>query len=82
MGFEQATDIVIGAAGGTAGRNMDQHGTPAPVLPPEQQILQEEDVRTPPRRETRENGSQRLNELRLPLSGTRMVPQIFTNKRA
>ena len=81
VGLERATDMEIGAAGGTVGRNMEQHGTPVPVLPPEQQILQEEEVRTPPRRETRENGNQRPTELRLPLSGTRVVPQMFTNIR-
>ena len=44
VGLERATDMDIGAAGGTAGRNMEQHSTPVPVLPTEQQILQEEEV--------------------------------------
>ena len=59
LGFEQATGVDIGAVGGVLGRSMEQRGAPSPVLPPEQQILEEEEVRTPPRREAREHGSQR-----------------------
>ena len=35
---------------------MEQCGAPTPMLPPEQQILQEEEVRTPPRTRTRSAG--------------------------
>ena len=37
------------ATGGVGGRNAEQHGTPAPRLPLERQILQEVEVTTPPR---------------------------------
>ena len=37
------------ATGGVGGRNVEQHGTPTPLLPLERQILQEADVTTPPR---------------------------------
>ena len=37
------------ATGGVGGRNVEKHGTPAPLLPLERQILQEAEVTTPPR---------------------------------
>ena len=37
------------ATGGVGGRNVEQHGNPAPLLPLERQTLQEEEVTTPPR---------------------------------
>ena len=37
------------ATGGVGVRNVEQDGTPAPLLPLEQQILQEAEVTTPPR---------------------------------
>ena len=37
------------ATGGVVGRNVEHHGTPTPLLPPERQILQEAEVVTPPR---------------------------------
>ena len=67
--------VEIGAAGGMVDRSMEQRDAPFPVLPPEQQILQEEEVRTPPRREAREHESQRATEHQLPPSGTQVVPQ-------
>ena len=36
------------AAGGTGGRKVEQHGTQAPLLSLERQILMEEEVTTPP----------------------------------
>ena len=77
--FDQAIDSKLGAAGGTTGRDVVDHGTPAPRLPPEQQILHEDEIRTPPRRELRGNGGQRPIESRLPSGGATMVPEIFTD---
>ena len=54
------------ATGGVGGRNAEQHGTPAPLLPLERQILQEAEVTTPPKPQ-------------VPPGGARVVPQIFTD---
>ena len=51
MGFEWPTDMVTGAAGGTIRRTIEQHGTPVLGL------LQEEEVRTPPKRELHSDGT-------------------------
>ena len=45
------------ATGGVGGRNVEQHGTPTPLLPLEQQILQEAEVTTPPRGELTGQGT-------------------------
>ena len=42
----QLVDNVLGATMGTAGQ--DFRDTPAPILPPEQQIRQEAEIKTPP----------------------------------
>ena len=36
------------AAGGTGGRKVERHGSQAPLLSPERQILMEEEITTPP----------------------------------
>ena len=54
-----------GGGGGAVGRKVEQHGAPIPTLPPEQKILQEEEVRTPPRREARGHGGHRAPEPQL-----------------
>ena len=51
------------ATGGVGGRNVEQHGTPAPLLPLEWQILQEAEVTTPPRGELTDQGAVRLPSL-------------------
>ena len=53
----------------------------APTLPPEQRILQEEEVRTPPRREAHGHEGHRALGPQLPPGGTRVVPQIFSDVR-
>ena len=58
---------------------MEQRGAPTPTLPPEQRILQEEEVRTPPRREVHGHGGHRAPEPQLPPGGTRVVPEIFSD---
>ena len=73
--------IDIKAAGGAVGQNVKQRGTPTPLLPLEQRIMQEKEVRTPPRREAHGHGSHQVAEHQLPPGGTRVVPQIFTDVR-
>ena len=60
---------------------MEQRGAPTPMLPPEQRILQEEEVRTPPR-EAHGHGGHRVPQPQLPPGGTQVVPQIFSDVRA
>ena len=79
--LDQMGVIDIEAAGGAVTRNVEQHGAPTPMLPPEQWIMQEEEVRTPPRREAHGHGNHRVAEHQLPPGGTRVVPQIFSDVR-
>ena len=69
------------AAGGVVGRKVEQRGTPTPLLPLDRQIMQETEVITPPRREAHGHGGRWAPEPQLPPSGTRVVPQIFTDVR-
>ena len=59
MDVDQVVDSGLGATMGTTGQNMGFNDTTGPTLPPEQQIRQEGEVRTPPRREPRREGGQR-----------------------
>ena len=54
---------------------MEQHGSQAPLLSPERQILMEEEVTTPPR------GGRPAPVTQVPPGGARAVPQIFTEVR-
>ena len=74
-------DIEAAGGGGAFGRKVEQRGAPIPTLLPEQRSLQEEEVRTPPRREAHGHGGHRAPEPQLPPGGTRVVPQIFANVR-
>ena len=47
VGFDQQKDVDIGAAGGAVDRGVEQRAVPPLILPPEQRILNEEEVRTP-----------------------------------
>ena len=47
MDVNQLVDSVLGATMGTTGQDIDFHDTPAPTLPPKQQIRQEGEIRTP-----------------------------------
>ena len=58
------------AGGDTGGRKVERHGTPAPLLSLERQILEE--VTTPPR------GGRPAPETQMPPGGGRAVPRIFT----
>ena len=66
VGFDQTGGVDIGAAGGAVGWSVEQRGAPTLMLPPEQQILQEEEMRMPPRREAHGHGSHRATEHQLP----------------
>ena len=66
---------------GVGGRNVEQHGTPAPLLPLERQILQEAEVTTPTRNGAHGTGGRRATEPQVPPGGARAVPQIFTDVR-
>ena len=63
------------AAGGTGGRKVERHGTQAPLLSLERQILMEKEVTTPPR------GGRPAPETQVPPVGARAMPQIFTEVR-
>ena len=80
MDVDQAVDSGLGATMGTTGRNMRFNDTPVPTLPPEQQIRQEGEGRTPPRREPRGDGGQQPKELRLPRGGAKLAPGSFTDE--
>ena len=75
----QLVDNVLGATMGTAGQDVDFRDTPAPMLPPEQQIRREAEIQTPPRRDPRRDGSQRPKGPRLRMSGTALAPESFTD---
>ena len=63
-------------------RNVEQRGAPTPMLPPEQRILQEEEVRTPQRKGAHGHGGHRAPEYQLPPEETQVVSQIFSDVRA
>ena len=75
--FDQMGVVDIEAAGGLVSRNVEQRGAPSPMLPPEQRILQEEEVRTPPRKEAHGHGSHQAPAHQLPQ--TQVVPQFVTD---
>ena len=81
VGFEQTTGVDIGAAGSAVGRSREQRGASSPVLSLEQHNLQDEELRTLPRREAREYRSQRGTKQWSPPGGTRAVSQTFTDVR-
>ena len=68
--------------GGVGGRNVEQDGTPAPMLPLERQILQEAEVTTPPRGGAHGPGLRQAPEPQLPPGGARAVPKIFMDVRS
>ena len=82
--FNDYIDVinVLGATMGTVGQDVDFRDTPAPMLPPEQQIRQEAEIQTPQRRDPLRDGSQRPEGPRLSMSGTALAPESFTDQDA
>ena len=78
---EEIRGLEAEATGGRAGQDVEEHGAPAPPLPLHRQNLQEAEGVTPPRREVQGHGGLRAPGSRLPLRGTRVAPQIFTEPR-
>ena len=82
---DQTGVLDLEATGGVGGRNVEQHGTPAPLLPLERRILQEAEVTSPPRggELTGQGGGERqAPEPQFPPGGARAVPHIFTDVRS
>ena len=77
---DRVVDSVLRATVGATGQNMGFHDTPAPTLPPEQQMRQEGEIRTPPRREPHRDGGQRPKELRVPMGGAALAPGSFADQ--
>ena len=73
VNVDLVVDSGLGATVGTTGQNMGFGDALVPTLPPEQQIRQEGEVRTPPQREPRRDGDQRPKELRLPMGGAKLA---------
>ena len=82
MDVNQLVDSVLCATMGTTRQDIDFHDAPGPTLPPEQQIRQEGEIRTPPRREPRRDGGQRPKGLRLHMGGTALAPGSFADQAA
>ena len=78
---EESRGLEVEATGGTAGRDVEERGAPAPPLLLHQQNMQEVEVVTPPRREVNGHGGLRTPGSRLSPRGTQVAPQIFTEAR-
>ena len=79
---EEPRVIEAEATGGVVGRDIEECGAPAPLLPLDRQNMQETEVVTPPRREVNGHGGLHAPGSRLPPRGTRVAPQIVTEVRA
>ena len=71
----------VEATGGMDGLDMEERGAPAPPLSLPRWNMQEAGIVTPPRKGVDEHGGLRSPGSRLPLRGTRVAPQIFTEAR-
>ena len=60
---------------------MEEHGAPAPQLPPPRRDMQGAGVLTPLRRDADGHGGLRAPGTRLPQRGRRVAPQILTEAR-
>ena len=74
---DQTGVLDIEATGGVVSRNVEQRGAPTPLLPLDQQIMQEAELITPPRREAHGHGGRRAPEPQLPPIGTQVVPRFL-----
>ena len=78
---EEPRGLEVEATGGTAGRDVEERGAPAPPLLLPRQNMQEAEVVTPPSREVNGHGGLRAPGSRLPPRGTQVAPQILTEAR-
>ena len=78
---DQTGVVDLEAAGGVAGRKVEQRGALISLLPLDRRTMQETEVSTPPRREVHGQGGRRAPEPQLPPRGTRVVPQILRTSR-
>ena len=78
---EQPVDEVLGATLGGTEENVDFRDTLVPRLPPEQQLRQEEEVKTPPRREPRRNEGHQPRGPRAMTDGTVLAPGGLADQR-
>ena len=74
-------DEVLGATLGGTEENVNLRDTLVPKLPPEQQLRQEEEVQTPPRREPRRNEGHQPRGPRAMTDGTVLAPGGLADQR-
>ena len=78
---DRPVDEVLGATLGGTEQNFNFRDTSVPRLPPEQQIRQEEEVQTPPRREPRRNEGHQPRGPRAMTDGTVLAPGAWQTSR-
>ena len=78
---DQPVDEVLGATLGGTEENVNFRDTLVPWLPPEQQLRQEEEVQTPPRREPRRNEGHQPRGPRAMTDGTVLAPGGLADQR-
>ena len=79
--FDRSVDEVLGATLGGTEENVNFRDTFVPRLPPEQQLRQEEEVQTPPRREPRRNEGHQPRGPRAMTDGTVLAPRGLADQR-
>ena len=78
---DRPVNEVLGATLGGTEQNLNFRDTSVPRLPPEQQIRQEEEVQTPPRREPRRNEGHQPRGPRAMTDGTVLAPGGLADQR-
>ena len=78
---DRSVDDVLSATIGGTEQDLNFRDTSIPKLPPEQRIRQEEEVQTPPRRETRRDEGQQPKGPRPMTKGTVLAPGGLTDQR-
>ena len=78
---DRPVDDMLGATLSGTEQDRNFRDTSVPKLPPEQQIRQEEEVKTPPRREPRRNEGHQPREPRAMTDGTVLAPGGIAEQR-
>ena len=78
---DRSVDDVLSATIGGTEQDLNFRDTSIPKLPPEQQIRQEEEVQTPPRRGPRRDEGQQPRGPRAMTNGTVLAPEGLTDQR-